>query len=45
MAEIKQKGDLTCLKVEVDAIEDYAEYMKNKFPLALQRFKELTGND
>jgi uncharacterized protein YndB with AHSA1/START domain len=42
---LKQNGDITCLKVEVDTTEEYTEYMKNTFPLALQRLKEITENE
>lgn len=39
--KLKQNGEFTTLKVEVDAIPDYADYTKTRFPLALQRLKEL----
>ena len=38
---LKQKGDVTCLKVEVDTIENYVDYMKTTFPKALKQLKEL----
>jgi hypothetical protein len=31
----------TTLKVEVDTIADYKSYMEEKFPLALQRLREI----
>lgn len=43
--KLKQKGDVTCLKVEVDTIADYADYMKTTFPLALKRLKEIAENN
>lgn len=43
--KLKQKGNVTCLKVEVDAIENYADYLKTTFPLALKRLKEISENN
>lgn len=40
-----QKSDVTILKVEVDTIGNYADYMKTTFPLALKRLKEITESN
>ncbi len=42
---ITTEGSTSKLKVEVDAIAEYADYMKKTFPLALQKLKELSEND
>jgi len=39
---LTEKDGKTHLRVEVDAIEDYYDYMKNTFPLALNRLREIS---
>lgn len=42
--KLSENGELTNLKVEVDAIPGYADYTKTAFPVALQRLKSLAEN-
>ena len=39
-----EKNGITTVKVELDAAEDFTEYMNNTFPKSLMRLKELCEN-